>query len=851
LRLGQVKRQGHYFNFKLMKPYLRRYLLLVTALIGMATSKNIWAQVPSGASSSEILLGIQKLNVLGNVLYFGAHPDDENPTFIAYMANEKHYNTAYFSLTRGDGGQNAIGTEIKENLGILRTQELLQARRIDGGKQFFSRAIDFGFSKSAEEVFTIWDKEKLLSDAVWVIRKFRPDVIVTRFPPDERAGHGQHIASAILAEEAFDAAADANCFPEQLKYVETWKATRLVWNAGMWWNQRRDEVDEKDAMECVKIDVGIFNPLLGKSYGEIAAESRTVHKTQGFGTVGFRGNLVEYFKHIKGEKASGELFSNVNTSWNRVSGAEKVGALIVKAISSYNCVDPSASAPVLLNIKSELEKLPDSNWKQEKLRDLNKVIQEALGLFLLVKSDDYAYTPGARINLKIEAVHRSSLPVILKKVNFPFEKADTPVNVKLVKNERVEISRTVGIPSEVKYSQPYWLEKEGSQGLFKVDAQEEIGMAENKPVAAVEFELEVNGHSVLYTLPVVYQKTDPILGEIYQPLAITPPVYVSVDNKVYLFDGQGSKKVKVNIKSASESLAGDVQLKLPRGWHAEPFSIPVNLKSKGAEQNLTFELFPPDQADESEITALIKIDGKEYDRSLNVISYPHIPTQISFPRAKAKAVKVDIHKNGQLIGYIKGAGDMVPASLQQIGYEVFLLDDNDISTEKLQKYDAVIVGVRAYNMIERLKVINPILLKYVENGGNLIVQYNSDQGLLMKDFGPYPFTVSSKRVTVEGSEVRFLNKECKALNYPNKITQKDFEGWVQERSLYQPENWSDKYETVISCNDPGCEKLDGGILIAKYGKGNYVYTTMSWFRQLPAGVPGAYRVFSNLISLGK
>ncbi|WP_221392901.1 PIG-L family deacetylase [Dyadobacter sp. NIV53] len=834
-----------------MKTHVLRYLLFAIVLTEMATSKNIWAQVPSGASSSEILQGIQKLNVLGNVLYFGAHPDDENPTFIAYMANEKHYNTAYFSLTRGDGGQNAIGTEIRENLGILRTQELLQARRIDGGHQFFSRAVDFGFSKSAEEVFTIWDKEKLLSDAVWVIRKFRPDVIVTRFPPDERAGHGQHIASALLAEEAFDAAADPSRFPEQLKYAGIWKATRLVWNAGMWWNQRRDEVDENDAKECIKVDVGVFNQLLGKSYGEIAAESRTVHKTQGFGTIGFRGSLTEYFKHVKGKQATDDLFSEINTNWSREKNTRKIDELIRKAISTYNYINPSASVPVLLDVKSELENLPDGYWKKEKLKDLNKVIQEALGLFLLVKSDDYAYTPEDKIRLKIEATNRSPVPVILKKVYSPFEKGDSLVNLQLANNEKIEISGVARIPSDTRYSQPYWLENEGSLGLFEVPDQREIGVAENKPVANVGFDLEIGGRSLHYSVPVVYQKTDPILGEIYQPLAITPPVYVSVDNKVYLFDGINSKKVKVNVKSASDNLTGNVRLKLPKGWRAEPFSIPVNLKAKGAEQNVNFELFPPGHADEAEISAVVTVAGKDYNRSLNLISYPHIPTQISFPKATAKVVKVDINKNGQLIGYVKGAGDMVPASLQQIGYEVILLEDNDISTEKLQRYDAVIVGVRAYNMIERVRIINPILLKYVENGGNLIVQYNSDQGLLMKDFGPYPFTVSSKRVTVEGSEVRFLNKECKALNYPNKITQKDFDGWVQERSLYQPENWSDKYETVISCNDPGCEKLDGGILIAKYGKGNYVYTTMSWFRQLPAGVPGAYRVFSNLISLGK
>lgn len=834
-----------------MKRYMNRLILTILTFIGIIVIQKTQAQIPAQTSSAKILQNIQKLNVLGNILYFGAHPDDENPTFIAYMANEKLFNTAYFSLTRGDGGQNMIGTETRENLGILRTQELLQARKIDGGQQFFSRAIDFGFSKSAEEVFTIWDKEKILSDAVWVIRKFKPDVIVTRFPPDERAGHGQHIASAILAEEAYEAAADPTRFPEQLKYVQIWKAKRLVWNAGMWWNQRRDEVNEKDAKEYIKLDVGLFNPLLGKSYGEIAAESRSKHQTQGFGTVGFRGDLIEYFKHVKGEKASTDILEGITSDWSRIKGSQNVSALITKGVSSYNPLNPSASLPALLNVRSELEKLPDGYWKQIKLKETEQVIQQVLGLYLQAISGKNTYTPNEEFDIKIEAVNRSPISITVKSIRFPFSEKDSILNIKLVNNQKLELADHTKISAGTNYSQPYWLRKEGKLGQYEIENQQEIGLPENEPVAKVNFHIEVGGQNFNYSVPVIYQKTDPLLGEVYQPVAITPPVFVSIDQKVYLFDGDKSKKIKVNVKSGKENVSGLVQLKTHSGWRIEPASFAFDLKTKGAEQNVEFELFPMDHAGESELSAEAVLGDKTYDRSLKMISYTHIPTQIFFPKAQSKIVKVDINKNGSLIGYLKGAGDLVPASLQQIGYDVTLLEDQDITAEKLQKFDAIILGVRAYNIIERLKIFNPVLLKYVENGGNLIVQYNSDQGLLMNDFGPYPFKVSSKRVTVEGAEVRFLEPECKALNYPNKITQKDFEGWVQERSLYQPESWSDKYETVISCNDPGGEKLDGGILIAKYGKGNYVYTTLSWFRQLPAGVPGAFRLFSNLISLGK
>ncbi|TDE14463.1 PIG-L family deacetylase [Dyadobacter psychrotolerans] len=812
---------------------------------------NSYAQIPKRPSSARIFQDIKKLGVLGNVLYFGAHPDDENPTFIAYMANEKLYNTAYFSLTRGDGGQNLIGTETKESLGIIRTQELLQARRIDGGQQFFSRAIDFGFSKSAEEVFTIWDKEKLLSDAVWVIRKFRPDVIVSRFPPDERAGHGHHIASAILAEEAFDAAADPKRFPEQLKFVDPWKPKRLVWNAGMWWNQRREAVGQSDAEDCIKLDVGIYNPLLGKSYGEIAAESRSQHRTQGFGTVGFRGSLIEYFKHVKGEKASGDLMDGVNTTWERQPGSKKFQDLLKIVLTQYDHTDPAKVVPLLLHAREALSKLPDGYWKTTKSAELDKVIREALGLFIQVTAQDYAYTPGDQLNLNVEVLNRSNVPVSIRKIKLPFQKPDSVVEISLQKDQKLEFATEVFIPANAPYSQPYWLQKASGPGLYEVSEAENVGKPQNEPIAELNFELLVSGKVLNHISPVIYQKTDPILGEVHQPLAITPPVYVSISEKVYLFNGNDGKTVSVTVTSGKNDISGDVKLDLPEGWRAQPEFFPFTLKLKGQEQVFEFKLFPPDHAGEGELNAVVTAKDKVYNRSLALISHPHIPLQLHFPVAKARVVKVDINKRGNLIGYIKGAGDLVPASLQQIGYEVSILEDRDIVTENLVRFDAVILGVRAYNIVERLKVINPVLLKYVENGGNLIVQYNSDEGLLLKDFGPYPFTVSKNRITVEAAEVRFVNPNCSALNYPNKITKKDFDGWVQERSLYQPASWSDKYETVISCNDPGSEALDSGILVARYGKGNYVYTTLSWFRQLPAGVPGAYRMFSNLISLGR
>ncbi|WP_247235597.1 PIG-L family deacetylase [Telluribacter sp. SYSU D00476] len=818
---------------------------------GLLPPLSVRAQAPAKPSSNKILQDLKKLNVLGNVLYMAAHPDDENTTFIAYMANEKLYNTSYLSLTRGDGGQNLIGPEIREQLGIIRTQELLQARRVDGGKQYFSRANDFGFSKNPQEVFTIWERENLLADAVWVIRNLKPDVIVTRFPPDSRAGHGHHSASSILAEEAFEAAADPKRFPEQLQYVQPWQAKRLLWNIGMWAMANRAEFI-KNAKDYLQIDVGGYNALLGKSYGEISAESRSMHKSQGFGSIGARGTNVEYLQHTKGDKAQADLFEGINTTWTRVKGSDKVAQLIKQAIDGYKADKPAASIPLLLSIRTELQKLPDSFWKTTKLKEVNGLVKDALGLYLEVVAGDYAYTPGEPMALSVEANNRSGANVTLQKITFPFQGKDSVLAAPLTANKDVSFTINSRIPADAGMSQPYWLHRPiGYMGLFVVEDQHKIGLAENPPVATVQFEVLVEGQKLQYDIPVVYKKKDPVVGEVYQPLVVTPPVYVNISQEVYMFDNQEAKKVVVGIKAGKANCQGEVMLDLPTGWKAVPQSIPFHLAFKGAEQSVEFQLYPPASAQEVEIKALVKTDGKTYDKSLGMISYNHIPTQIFFPDAVAKAVKLDLQKRGNTIGYIMGAGDLIPSSLRQIGYNVTLLENQDITAGNLSQYDAIIVGVRAYNTNERMKHYQTALMDYVKNGGNLIVQYNTNSDLVIKEVGPYPFELTRDRITVEGSEIRFLKPDSPVLNTPNKITAEDFNGWVQERGLYFPQKWAPEYEAIISSNDPDSPPLDGGILVAKHGKGNYVYTSLSWFRELPAGVPGAYRLFVNLISMGK
>ncbi|TXK38013.1 PIG-L family deacetylase [Pontibacter qinzhouensis] len=818
-------------------------------LIGLSSAV-LHAQAPEKPIAAKLYQDIKKLNVLGTALYIAAHPDDENTRLIAYLANEGLYNTGYLSVTRGDGGQNLIGPQIREELGLIRTQELLQARRTDGGQQFFTRANDFGFSKNPQETFTIWDKEQVLADMVWIIRKFRPDVLITRFSPLPSGTHGHHTASAILAGEAFEAAGDKKRFPEQLKHVEVWQPKRLLWNTGVWSFRSEQEFDDYGS-QLLKLDVGKFNPLLGKSYPEIAAESRSMHKSQGFGSSGSRGSAIEYLEHTKGEKAQKELFEGINTSWSRIKGGEKVGKLLQKAADEFKPQNPAAAVPALLAARTELQKLPDGHWKQLKLQELEQVVKHALGLYLEVTASDYAVAPGEPVRLQIEAINRSAVPVTLQGLKIAVTGHDTTLAVPLQDNKALMLSLGLKAPATVPYTQPYWLRKPGSVGMYVVEGQQEVGLPENSPVVPVIFNMLIAGQPLQYTVPVTHKRTDPVDGEVYRPFTVTPPVFVNLAEKVYMFADQAPKRVQVLIKSGKAGVTGTVALSLPQGWRSEPASFPVDLKSKGAEQTASFLVYPPQGQQEVTIKAVATVEGKPYSKGLNIIQYSHIPAQTTFPEAEARAVKLELQKRGEKVGYVMGAGDELPANLQQIGYEVTILKDEDMKQEMLRQFDAIVLGVRAYNTVERLRHHQPLLLEYVKDGGNLIVQYNTSARLVTPDIAPFPLKLSSERVTVEQAEVRLLRPEHPVLNIPNKITYKDFDGWVQERGLYFPNEWSKEFEAILSSNDPGEPARDGGLLIAPYGKGHYIYTGYSWFRQLPAGVPGAYRLFANLISLGK
>ncbi|MEO5571948.1 MAG: PIG-L family deacetylase [Bacteroidia bacterium] len=804
-------------------------------------------------SSNEIQLALNKLNTVGSVLYIAAHPDDENTRLLTYFANEKLFRTGYLSITRGDGGQNLIGKEQGELLGLIRTQELLAARRTDGAEQFFTRANDFGYTKNPEETFTFWDHPKILADVVWVIRNFKPDFIIARFPTTGEGGHGQHTASAILAGEAFKAAGDKTQFPEQLKYVEVWQIKSLWWNTFNFGDNNTQRDDQ------YHFDAGVFNPLLGKWYGEIAAESRTQHKSQGFGVPRGRGKQIEYFKPLDGDTSCKNLFCNTDFTWKRIPGSEKFSKLIQNAMTDFNPEKPETIVKTLLEAYSEIKNIKDDYWRKQKSKELEQLIISCSGLWFEATAADYSFVNGDSLKLKLSAVKYSDVPVTLNKISFD-EKSDTLLNKSCNKNDLITFEKTLLPKTNIENTTPYWLKEKHSTGMYEVNDQLLIGRPENDAALNIKFIFSFNNQPIEFSTPIVYKWTDPVKGEKYRPLEIRPAATLNFSDHVFIFSDNKPKKILLTIKSEKDSLNGKINFGGDIPYKFEPDNFQASLKKKGEEQKIEITVTPiiinnDRSKNTNEVTAIFSTDYKKTssDKSLLEIKYDHIPYQTLFPLASVKLIKINLTKKGKNIGYIEGAGDAVAQCLQQIGYHVTFLTDDMIENDSLNKYDAIITGVRAYNTNERMQYHYQKLMKYIEDGGNLIVQYNTNNFLstVAPNIGPYPFKISRDRVTDEGAAVTFTSPKHPLMNSPNIITQEDFESWIQERGLYFPSEISDKYETIISCNDKGEKPLNTGIIIGKYGKGNFIYTSLSFFRELPAGVPGAYRLFVNMISLEK
>lgn len=807
---------------------MRQYLLL---LFFYFFSQISFAQSPKTYSSSQIFQQIKKLDVLGSVLYVAAHPDDENTRLLAFLSNGKLYRTGYLSMTRGDGGQNLIGDEQGIELGLIRTQELLAARRIDGAEQFFTRAFDFGFTKSPTETFQFWDEQKILSDVVWVIRKFQPDIIITRFPTTGEGGHGHHTASAILAGLAFDAAADSTKFPEQFKYgVKPWQAKRLLWNTFNFGSVNTERPDQ------FKIDAGGYNSLLGKSYGEIAAESRSQHKTQGFGVPSSRGESLEYFKTIKGTAPEKTLMDGVTTDWLRLNDPEMETA-VQKLINDYSFQHPENSLPELLNIYQKLKKSPEGYWRNQKLEQVKQIMKECIGLYLEATTSTMFAVQGDSLEVNFVADNRAGSTVSISSVTIQNQKFD--FNDQLPVDENVSHSLTVLIPSDAKISQPYWLVEPMSKGSYNVSDQTLIGKPQNDPQTAV-VDLKINGEEMQFDIPIQFKSNDPVKGEEFEPLFIIPKIEIESNPELALSINNNPVNINVNTFNNSSSKNNFIV--------REAFSSNVIQTKKGTE---SFYSIKDPQKNNTEMISWSAVQGNEiYNSYKKIIQYPHIPNIIYFHKAESKLIEIDLKTTGKRIGYIPGAGDKVPEALQKMGYQVTILSPKDITPNNLKQFDAIVTGVRAYNIHEWLNDSYNTLMNYVKDGGVLLVQYNTNNniGPVKAKIGPYPFTISRNRVTDENAVVDFTDPQNVLMNYPNKITQKDFENWIQERSTYQAEKYEKNYKTLFSMHDANESPEQGSLIYTDYGKGRFIYSGLVFFRELPAGVPGAYRLFANLLA---
>jgi LmbE family N-acetylglucosaminyl deacetylase len=806
----------------------------------------IFSQPAESLNSSEIKLALKRLNVLGTVLYIAAHPDDENTAFLAYFNYARHFRTGYLSLTRGDGGQNLIGEEQGDLLSVIRTQELLQARNIDGAGQFFARAVDFGYSKTPEETLQKWGKEEMLSDIVWVIRKFKPDIIVTRFPASGIGTHGHHTASAILAVEAFNLAGNLNSFPEQLRFVQPWQPRRIFWNA---WTPALNSMGI-DSDSLIKINFGEYNNLLGRSYTEISALSRTMHKSQGFGASSRRENLYNYFLQLDGEPASEDLFEEIDLSWNRVENSEIVSNLLMRAENEYDFENPSAILPLLVEAYSELQKLNDNYWVEVKSAELLNVIKSCAGIWAEAVTEENFLSPGTGTMVKAGFVVRSDAPVILKSINIDYQTGDSSLNSSLVKGEMISVKRNIFIPPDAAYSQPYWLAETNHGDIYIVEDKNLIGQPKTDYPLYATFKVDLQGIEIDFRTPVFYRENDRVEGEIYRRLEIVPEAVINFDKELYLLKNGEEKEITLFVKSFKGNINGRLKLISGDGWDISPSYSDFNHMGKGQEQEFKFRIKSTDNNPTSEITAQLEIDGKILSKSLVTIVYPHIQPQTVLPDAKAKILKLDfLKKTVKNIAYIMGSGDKIPELLSDLGFNIDVFTKEPLTAELLQKYDVVIAGIRAYNTYQRLSTDQKNVLRYVENGGTLIIQYNT-LGDLIAEPSPYKLKISRDRVTEEDSPVSIINANHPVMNYPYRITEKDFDGWIQERGLYFPDEWDENFVPLLEMNDSGENPKKGSLLIAKYGNGTFIYTGLSFFRQLPSGVEGAYRLFINLLSAG-
>ena len=841
-------------------PSWRRGLMLLGAIATAAPALTA-IQSPAGRSLGEgraIAQDLRSFGTMGTVLHVGAHPDDENTQLITYLSLGRGYRAAYLSLTRGDGGQNELGRDFDEKLGVARTQELLAARRFDHGRQFFTRAIDFGYSKTPEETLHFWDRDQVLSDVVRVIRQFRPDVIVTRFPvPPGSGGHGHHTASAILAVEAFKLANDPNAYPEQLAQgLTVWQPKRILWNVFRFGSNAPLPLNGP----TVQLDIAGTDPVTGESFGTIANRSRGMHKTQGLG--GFSGRTadgpnLQTFMLLGGKVATSDLMDGIDLTWNRVPGGAEIGRLAADALAEFKLDDPTASVSALLAIRAKLATLPTDPLVADKRAQLDRILQACLGLNVETTIAQAEVVPGEPLTLHYTlSVQAKSVAVRHVETRSPALKLSATKSTDLAAGTATIGELTGMLPVNTALTQPYWLRADGAAGLARVDDPTLIGRAENPPPVPVEHVFTVNGQTLVVADEPLQLVTGAPAAQARRRLAVIPPVSLQLNSEIYLVAPGTTKSVTIEVTAARGKTRGTLHLNAPAGWKAAPAGQDFHLVNVGDKASVRFSLTSPLQPSSGRLTVVAEIEGHQFSNQRYEVRYDHLPIQLLQPPARARVASFELAVRGLNVGYLPGAGDYVAECLEQMGYFVRRLTGTDLTPEKLAGLDAVVIGVRAFNERTDLKDNFPGLMAWVEAGGTVVAQYNRPNGLLAPVLGPYALSIEGPapllRVTDEKAPVTVLAPDHAAVNAPNKIGPADFEGWVQERGAYFPSSWDkEHYTAILAMNDPGETPLNSSILVAKYGKGHYVYTGLGFFRQLPAGVPGAYRLFANLVSLGK
>jgi len=882
---------------KIMKVFTRRSIAFVCFLalvLQVVSLTQINAQVRAAYDNGAIGLGqaIKRLQTSASAMHTGAHPDDEDSNLIAYLVRGRNARTAYLALNRGEGGQNVIGAELFEPLGVIRTEELLQARRLDGGQQLFTSVMDYGFSKTRAEATTIWGEQETLADMVRAFRTFRPLVIISRFQGTPADGHGQHQLAGYLTPLAYKAAADPNQFPEQIREgLLPWQAKKLYVGQGF-------AAAAGDEPATVVVNTGEYDPLIGRSYAEIASEGRSQHKSQEMGSVERRGSQTSRERLLEStvEKSAKEndIFDGIDTSIkgiakltnNSESGLSgKLSDLqdtAEKVLKEYNAYAPQKIVPILAKGVKQAREAKDSTRNPytktllaEKEHEFSKALQNAAGVVIDALSDSETIVAGDSTGVSVKIFGNAakiknvslSLPT-----DWTVENASEPKPTGNLFFSRPEVASNtayfnIKVPAEATLTQPYWLEKPRKNFTFDWTASNALKNApfQNQLVSA-NVAMEIGGVDIIVSQSVQYRYADPIRGELRRDLNVVPLVGITLDTNLLIVPvsnkSQKQRLVMSVTNNAPRETKGSAKLNLPAGWSSGPSSADFDLRRKGEKTAVAFDVtIPADtRINKYDLNAIAVVNGQIYDQSMQEIAYPHIQTHRLYTKATVSAQVLDLKIAPVRVGYIMGSGDAVPAAIGRLGLPVTMLGEKDLSTGDLSKFDTIVVGIRASQVRPDFVANNSRLLDFVKNGGTLIVQYQQSE-YIQNNLTPFPAKmesvtngtqrISNVRVVDENAPVKILVPNNPIFNYPNKIVAGDWNNWVQERNLYTLTGLDPRYTALLETQDEGEPPVTGGLVYAKIGKGTYVYNSYSFFRQLPTGNPGAYRLFANMLSLPK